>query len=171
MNNVNVLVLVNGQADHVTSARRAVSLVEKNKADVVEPSDAVLRSPSRTISVPSVISVRFYRNVPKRNVKPTKDGVFTRDHYQCQYCGKQLAANGKGDMKPTIDHVIPKSHGGALTWTNSVTACLACNRRKGAKTPTQAGMTLRSEPKTPRVNYLILKGSKMRVEWKKYMEL
>ena len=57
----------------------------------------------------------------------------------------------------SLDHVIPRSQGGKLTWTNTVTACLSCNSRKGQTSPQdlpKIGMKLRSLPRIPSNNEL-----------------
>jgi 5-methylcytosine-specific restriction endonuclease McrA len=45
--------------------------------------------------------------------------------------------------------VLPRSRGGGNSWTNTVAACECCNGRKGDRTPAEAGMRLRTEPKAP----------------------
>jgi 5-methylcytosine-specific restriction endonuclease McrA len=74
----------------------------------------------------------------------SRRNVFKRDHYTCQYCNVQ-----PGTEELSIDHVIPRSHGGTSTWENCVLACVACNKRKADRTPQQAGMKLRRPPVHP----------------------
>jgi len=59
--------------------------------------------------------------------------VFKRDSRKCRYCGAYATE---------IDHVCPLSRGGRNAITNLVSACVACNRKKGDKTPEEAGMSL-----------------------------
>jgi 5-methylcytosine-specific restriction endonuclease McrA len=85
--------------------------------------------------------------------------------YTCQYCGGQP---GRSDL--TIDHVMPRSRGGATTWENVVTACGPCNRRKGDRTPDESTMHLRSKPERPRfVAIALLAESGAHEVWKKYL--
>ena len=70
----------------------------------------------------------------------TLTNVLRRDGFRCGYCG------GPAD---TRDHVIPRSRGGATSWTNLVAACADCNGRKRDRTPAQAGMPLRVRPFQP----------------------
>ena len=70
--------------------------------------------------------------------------LFVRDGHTCMYCG---AAGTSRTL--TRDHVLPRAHGGADTWTNVTTACGPCNTRKGARTPEQAGMPLIAVPYAP----------------------
>ncbi|MGB3695162.1 MAG: HNH endonuclease [Spirulinaceae cyanobacterium] len=67
--------------------------------------------------------------------------VLRRDRHSCQYCDSK--------KKLTLDHVIPRSKGGKHTWDNVVTACERCNSKKGSRTPTEAGLILKSKPKAP----------------------
>ncbi len=76
-----------------------------------------------------------------------RGGVFIRDRHRCAYCG------AKAD---TLDHVLPRSRGGAWEWTNIVAACEACNHRKGDRTPDEAGMPLRfARPFVPTVRQIV----------------
>jgi 5-methylcytosine-specific restriction endonuclease McrA len=70
--------------------------------------------------------------------------LFNRDNWKCQYCNAVLVAK-----TVTIEHVFPRSRGGTNSWTNCVTACKPCNRKKGNRTPEEAGMKLLSKPVTP----------------------
>jgi len=42
---------------------------------------------------------------------------------------------------------MPRSRGGSSTWENLVACCHSCNRKKGNRTPTEAGMKLMKEPR------------------------
>jgi 5-methylcytosine-specific restriction endonuclease McrA len=55
-----------------------------------------------------------------------RNGIFERDEFRCVYCGEQFAAD-----ELTLDHVQPRVHGGDRSEGNLVTACKACNTRKG----------------------------------------
>ncbi len=86
-----------------------------------------VRSQRVAMPVPAIIvSKRYYKNT--ESVKYNRRNLFLRDLFTCQYCGDIFASK---DL--TIDHVIPKSMGGAGGWDNTVTACKDCNREKGAK--------------------------------------
>lgn len=82
----------------------------------------------------------------------TNAALFARDRHLCLYCGSH---GGRGEL--TRDHVIPTSRGGHDAWENVVTACVACNLRKGNRTPQQASMPLLAVPYRPSwVEHLIL---------------
>jgi 5-methylcytosine-specific restriction endonuclease McrA len=106
--------------------RDAVQQLWLDKCTVLEYyDDWVVSSPSQQFQVPAIIMMKkFFR----RSTHPrfSKLNVCLRDMYRCQYCGVQLPLN-----ELTLDHVIPKSHHGRLTWTNIVAACNDCNVAKG----------------------------------------
>lgn len=62
--------------------------------------------------------------------------VFRRDHYICRYCHKVLSDNPYAidSLRPTLDHVVPRSRGGTNDITNLMTACRECNEAKGSET-------------------------------------
>jgi 5-methylcytosine-specific restriction endonuclease McrA len=82
----------------------------------------------------------------------TNQALFARDRHLCMYCGQHFSRS-----ELTRDHVWPLSRGGLDLWENVVAACLACNTRKGSRTPQQAGMPLLAIPFRPSwVEHLIL---------------
>ncbi|MBK8433937.1 MAG: HNH endonuclease [Chloroflexi bacterium] len=97
--------------------------------------------------------LRRYVNVP-RSAAPASRGVLQRDNFCCIFCGVQQGMARRPSLthtKRSVDHLVPKSRGGKNTWDNTACACGKCNSRKGAH-PTEAGMKLLWEPKTPRVS-------------------
>jgi 5-methylcytosine-specific restriction endonuclease McrA len=132
----------------------------------VEAAEAKLRAERIEIPVPLVIRLITYVRIPRRFHLPvTRRTVLARDNYTCQYCGDQP---GKANL--TVDHVVPRSRGGEHTWDNVVTACARCNRRKGNRTPAEAGMPLRSRPTRPRYIAIALLGEGLdRDVWEKYL--
>lgn len=143
LNAPRVLVLnVSYEPLHVTSAKRAITLVQYGVAEVVQESDDIVRSPSTVIAVPSVIRLRRYIRRPRVHPVPfNRRNVLRRDTFTCQYCGSHA------DL--TLDHVMPRSRGGRHNWDNVITACRVCNQRKGNRTPDEAGMPLLSRPHAP----------------------
>ena len=79
-----------------------------------------------------------------RSVALTRTNILARDRHRCQYCGSSPPIR-----ELTIDHVLPRSRGGRTTWDNVATACGPCNRRKGNRTPNEAGMPLIGPPVQP----------------------
>lgn len=141
-----VLVLnQNYEPINVTNARRALTLVLSSKAEVLEIGEERLNSPSTSVECPLVIRLQYMVRRPHRRIPLTRREVFLRDDYTCQYCGHRTR-----DL--TLDHVVPRSKGGAHTWDNLVSACAPCNHKKGRRTVEQARMHLRSLPREPRSN-------------------
>lgn len=127
------------------SWEKATSLVMTKDAYTLIPRDGqFVRSPTVTIERPLVVALTHYVNVNPREYDAdeivSKSIILQRDAHTCQYCF-EAGAN-------TVDHVIPKSRGGLLTWGNSVAACTDCNSAKADRTPTEAGLTWPVIPKT-----------------------
>jgi 5-methylcytosine-specific restriction endonuclease McrA len=129
---------------HFTNAKRAITLILSGKAESVEASPRVVRSPSTAFPLPAVIRLAVYIRKPFLDrVAFNKKNILRRDGYTCQYCHR------RGEHL-TVDHVVPRSRGGETTWTNVVAACLRCNLRKGNRLLAEAGMGLVREPVHPR---------------------
>ena len=125
----------------VLSARRAVVLVLKEKADVIESNGAIFRSEHVHLDAPSVVRLRRFVKVPYRHQAPlTRRGVFARDAYTCQYCGSGAE---------NLDHVLPRSRGGLHVWENVVAACRRCNHTKADRSLAEMGWALPHQPRTP----------------------
>src|SRR5438132_12585212 len=134
---------------NVCTVRRAVVLLLKEKAELIERGRHELHSESSTLARPVVIRLVTYVRVPRdaHRRKITRRAVFARDSWTCQYCGSR--------SNLTVDHVIPRSKGGASSWENIVASCAPCNRRKGDQTPRQSGMQPRRAARTPRAECYI----------------
>ena len=127
---------------NVCSLQRAVVLVLKNKAEVLERAARKLRSATASHAYPLVIRLVYFVRVPRHESrKISRRAVFARDGYECQYCG---AASHL-----TMDHVIPRSRGGGSSWDNVVTSCAPCNLRKGNRLLRHSGLALRRRPRQP----------------------
>ncbi len=159
----------------VITVPRAINLILAGKAFVVEQSGQFLRTIREQFPVPSVIALRTYINVPRRQAHWSRKGVLVRDNYTCIYCGVQPGTIVKGKVVVksdfTVDHIWPKSRGGKDQWTNTACACYACNHRKGDKLPNELGMKLHWEPKTPRTSYLVIAIGTGPDAWKRYIEI
>lgn len=146
------------------SVERAFLLLFSQKAENVEILEgSVVRSVTRSFSVPSIIRLVRYVNVPYKGVMLSKNNVFKRDASSCQYCGS--------GRNLTLDHVIPRSRGGQTKWTNLVTACSPCNSVKGNRTPKEAQMPLRRQPFRPSFLLLLkISGGSSYERWRPYLE-
>ena len=144
----------------VVAARRAVVLVLKEKADIIESNGMVFRSEHLEIPAPSVVRLTYFVHVPFRaRASLTRRAVFARDEWVCQYCGV-TAEN--------VDHVIPRSRGGTHTWENVVASCRRCNARKENHLHAEVGMRLRRSPYAPK-DGLRLSLGKLEPEWEQYL--
>lgn len=152
----------NFQPLRVTSMQRAFVLLYIGRAQALGPGFAqfdfpgwiqlplipdhpMVRTAQKSILAPQVIVLPHYDRLPKSQVRLSRSNVYIRDGYQCQYCG----------IKPersqlNLDHVLPRSRGGKTSWDNVVCCCIACNLRKAARTPAEAGMRLIRTPTQPR---------------------
>jgi 5-methylcytosine-specific restriction endonuclease McrA len=150
----------------IISVRRAVVLLLKEKAELIEAANERLHAERTSVPVPLVIRLVYYVRIPGRvTMAPTRNGVLLRDNCTCQYCG---VAPGRGGL--TLDHLVPRSRGGETAWDNVVACCRPCNTRKGDRTPEEAGMTLRRRPGRPHyVAFLVLAGAGPREVWDKYV--
>lgn len=95
----------------------------------------------------------------------TRKNILRRDGFKCAYCGRS-------DIPLTIDHIIPKAHGGDDTWENLVAACTICNNKKGDRTPEEAKMRLLFQPFKPS-HIVFIKNVVGRLDerWKPYLYL
>jgi 5-methylcytosine-specific restriction endonuclease McrA len=164
---INSAVLVlnqNYEPLNVTNARRAIVLLDRGKAEVLEHGDGHLRSTSHARPLPSVIRLIYLIRRPRPQVRLSRREVFLRDGYTCQYCG----AKGR-DL--TLDHVVPRQRGGKHSWENLVSACKACNHRKGNRTPDEAHMLLRRPPRRPSASAYYIFASYLQREdgWLKFI--
>jgi 5-methylcytosine-specific restriction endonuclease McrA len=151
---------------HIVSLKRAVVLLLKEKAEIVEAAERTLRAAQGEYPMPLVIRLVTYVRIPHRLMLPlNRRNVFARDQYTCQYCGRQPAR-----ARLTLDHVLPRSRGGELTWENIVTACAVCNQRKGNRLPHECGMELLRKPFRPRyMAVAFLSEAQVHDVWAKYI--
>ena len=181
-------------AVHVVNVKRAIALLFRELAEVIDieagryvnydflswreisqlklefeqrdPQSDWLQSVHFAVEIPRVIRLLSYDKVPRRGMRFNRRNVFARDGNRCQYCGKRFSTS-----ELSLDHVRPRSQGGEMGWDNIVCCCVACNSRKGGRTPEQAGMRLVREPKRPRQHPLLrgkLKNPKYE-SWKAFL--
>ncbi len=154
----------------VISWQRAVRMLFQEKVEVVEEYDREIRSVSLSIRLPSVLRLLRYVRVKRHHnqVRFTRANIYARDHHRCQYCGQRSPTS-----QLTYDHVIPVARGGNKSWENIVACCIKCNRKKGNRTPEEAGLKPLRAPKAPygfphRINFLLWE-SKAPDSWKSYI--
>lgn len=130
----------------VVSWKRAIRMMFQEKVEVVEHYNREIRSVTLSLKVPSVVRLLHFVRVRHYHpqVKFSRNNLFARDKYRCQYCGRRHTA-----AELTYDHVFPVARGGRKNWQNIVTSCITCNRHKGNRTPEEAGMALLRRPTAP----------------------
>lgn len=168
MSKCDVLLLnANYEPLNVCNLRRAVSLVLLGKAEVIEDAGREFTTPSGNFQMPSVVRMVYQVRRPIPRLRLSRHSILARDNYTCQYCGTTR------DL--TLDHVVPRWAGGPHTWENLVACCRKCNLKKGDKTPQQANMKLRKQPRQPHyVPYLSLQkymSAVERQEWSLYLPI
>ena len=128
---------------NVCTVRRAVVLLLKDKAEIIEHATWELHSATAAISRPVVIRLVTYVRIPRdtHRRKITRRAVFARDDWTCQYCGSR--------SNLTVDHVVPRSKGGGSSWDNIVASCAPCNRRKGNSLAAPGRDEALKQPRTP----------------------
>ena len=154
---------------HTLPTRIAIGLVARGSARIIDPDSyeihdldswdavsrsrrlaaaaaerALIRSSRLSLAPLEVIVLTCYGGVGDKTVTFSRLNLYRRDRFTCQYCGSR-----PGSKELTIDHILPRSRGGHLSWENCVLACVSCNKKKGSRTPEEAGMTLRARPVEP----------------------
>lgn len=156
------------QPVNLCSARRAITLLFLGHAQVVGTDEddqffthdvkswlarssdrlanesKIIRSVSQHFQVPEIIVLSFFDRLPKKQVKFTRENIYRRDNFSCQYCGNEFSPK-----ELNLDHVVPRDKGGRSTWENVVTSCIPCNTRKANKLPGEAKMFPQGDPKAP----------------------
>jgi 5-methylcytosine-specific restriction endonuclease McrA len=126
--------------------QKAVTLWCQGKVEIVAVHDREVRAVSFSFRLPSVIRLLRYVRIRKRfdYVPFSRANIYARDRHTCQYCNGAFPTS-----ELTFDHVVPVSRGGRKDWENIVTCCVACNRKKGGRTPEEARMRLVRSPRRP----------------------
>jgi hypothetical protein len=115
-----------------------------NIPDEEAHSNGFIHSISCSLKKPNIIILGFYLGYPNLRIKLSRENIYKRDKYTCQYCGKKL-----DQKKLNIDHILPRHRGGKTTWTNVVTCCFGCNLKKGGKILSETDMKLLQKPRAP----------------------
>jgi 5-methylcytosine-specific restriction endonuclease McrA len=156
------------QPVRITTVRRAMRLLYTGTAQALDSDgelhdwvrwldlpvrdgvDDVLPVIAGTLRVPRIVHLRRYARLRRPHVRLTRRNLMLRDAFVCQYCSERRSV-----AELDIDHVVPRSRGGEDSWTNLVTACQPCNRRKGRRTPSEASMPLLRNPRAPRWSHVV----------------
>ena len=126
----------------VIGARRAIILILSEKVDALENYRELIHSVYLTLPLPSVIKLKHYARLRRKEIVLSRKNILKRDNHTCQYCGIR-------SVPMTIDHIIPRQRGGEDSWYNLVAACVACNTRKGNRRPREVQMKLVKRARKP----------------------
>lgn len=154
----------------VTSFKKAVILLFKNKAKILEANSyntyeweewikqdicgyKKIKTPHKELNVPEIIILKDYDKIQKKRILLNKKNIYKRDQGKCQYCSKFLSFK-----ESTIDHIKPRSKNGKCSWDNCVISCVKCNLKKGDNLLNECGMRLINEPKIPndKINFTFI---------------
>lgn len=166
---------------HVTTVRRAICLLYQEVAQVIAPdtletfrfedwvcsgrSVVAIETTSLPVPVPEVIQLFRYNKVPTHEAPFTRQNLYHRDNFTCQYCERQ-----ESSARMSIDHVMPRSKGGLTTWENCVLACTRCNAQKADRTLKETGFRLRRKPRRPRwTPYMNLAQKDRLSSWRRFI--
>lgn len=136
--------LYGGIAKAVDSEYNTFDFNSWSQISEIQEQDDVIRTVNSIIKTPRVILLVRYEGIMRKEARFNRLNIFRRDGGTCQYCLKQFSR-----AELTIDHVVPRTQGGKSVWDNVVCCCVACNRKKGGRTPVQARMKLKTIPKKP----------------------
>lgn len=143
--------------------QKAFLLTYLEKAEILAKDEQPLRTVNKEFVLPSVIKLKEYANIPYKGVVLSRQNIFKRDDFTCQYCGKHK------DL--TLDHLIPRSKGGKSNWDNLVTACKRCNALKGHASPQACGLKLARQPFKPSyVMFLRDFSGKINAQWLPFLK-
>jgi 5-methylcytosine-specific restriction endonuclease McrA len=110
----------------VITWQEAIKLLYQDKVVSMENySDWTVHSAKLAMQVPAVVMTKRFHEQTTR-VRFTKNNLYFRDNGECQYCSEKFPSK-----QLTLDHVIPRSHGGRKVWSNIVLSCGPCNWERG----------------------------------------
>ncbi len=151
----------------VVDWQKAITLWCQNKVEVLAHHDREVRAVTFSFKLPSVIRLLRFVKIKRRFefVPFNRANIYARDANTCQYCAEVLPTS-----ELTFDHVVPVSQGGGKDWENIVTCCVTCNRKKGGRTPSEAGMRLLRQPRRPTTRVRVEIGPRIPPEsWRDYL--
>ena len=111
----------------------------------IRDEDHSVNTPRGPVRVPTVIVAANYGKVPLCRPRFGARGIWQRDGGVCQYTGRKLTP-----AEGNIDHIVPRSRGGASSWNNCVLSHREVNARKADRLPQEAGLRLIRNPTVPR---------------------
>jgi 5-methylcytosine-specific restriction endonuclease McrA len=132
----------------------------------IREGDRVVNTSRGSVRVPTVVVASNYSKIPLCRPRFGARGIWARDGGICQYTGKKLAP-GEGN----IDHVIPRSRGGASSWENCVLCHREVNEKKADRLPHEAGLRLSRKPQVPpaKPSMVLIQNSHGILDWQRFL--
>lgn len=152
----------------VISWQRAVTLLWLGKVEIIRTYDRDIRAVTFRIKMPAVVRLLRFVRRKRPQISFSRRNLFARDENTCQYCGVRMPR-----AELNLDHVVPRSRGGATNWENVVCSCVPCNLRKGGRSPGEAGMRLLRLPSRPRWTPVFRSATRRAFyrEWRPFLSL
>ena len=159
------VLLLNSSYEPITiiNSKKAIVMLMLDKVDYIEKSSKIIKSEKLKVLLPVIVKLKSFVYLKRRKIALTRQNIFKRDNFMCQYCGTK-------SKNLTIDHVVPKIKGGIDSWENLVSACVKCNLYKADKYLKDINMPLLNKPKKP--HFLIYMQGYVNNEyksWKPYL--
>lgn len=149
---------------------KAIKFVLNEKVEVISEWNKYIGSSSGKINIPAILRLKYIVKYPFLPIKFSKENLFKRDQFICQYCGKSFF---QGAL--TVDHILPKKLGGKNGWLNCTTSCWNCNNKKGSKRLEDCGLRLLNKPMIPRskvqLDYSVMKMAEKHESWIPYINI
>ncbi len=141
------------------SLKKAVRLITKQKVEIIEHTGEKIHE---KMFKPKIVRLlQSLSHLYGRKIPWSKQNVFIRDEFICQYCGSKL-----NKKTATIDHINPKSKGGKNEWLNTVCSCRICNNWKGSLHLYETNLKLIRKPRIPNlIDFLIIKSKVFEYEF------
>ena len=132
----------------------------------IREGDHAVHTSRKAIRVPTVIVAVNFAKVPKKRPKLSTRNIRERDGNRCQYTGRLLHPD-----EGSLDHVVPRSRGGADTWENLVWSAKDVNQRKADRLPHEAGLKLLTVPRASKELPVtaLLRNTHGLAEWKLFL--
>lgn len=145
---------------NLVTIKKAIKLMVKSKVEVIKCTGKELHC---GLLLPKVIRLLKHINMSLNKKIPfSKQNIFVRDEYKCQYCGKELTSENA-----TVDHILPQARGGKNSYINCVCSCKPCNQWKADKMLSETNMQLFKNPLHPSfLEFMYLKAKSFGINMK-----
>lgn len=161
-----LLLDVSYQPLRVISWQKAFCMGLTQRVEVLSDHERPIRTVHREYPAPAVVRLLSPRRPQEYVLRFSRMAIYRRDGFRCQYCMRKFRRD-----QLTLDHVVPRHMGGGMSWTNIVSACRACNARKGGRRLADTRLRLNRPPVRPRWKPLSVQsvGGPVPLAWKPWL--